>query len=307
MNLEDKDNVKLIGEEIADTVRLLSDKEGEGRNLISLCPQGLPSISNINTIIDLIWKIIFPELFSERTTIVSNPEYRIGLDTEHLFELLQGEISIGLTCRNNPSDDMPGNKTAHELALEVVKGLPEIKKLLYTDIHAIMRKDPAAGNEVEIILCYPSVKAMLHHRVAHKLFKMNIPYIPRIISEVAHSRTGIDIHPGAVIGEYFAIDHGTGVVIGETCVIGKNVTIYQGVTLGAKSFTYDEEGVPLNVPRHPIIEDNVTIYSNASVLGRITIGHDSIIGGNVWLTESVAPNSRIIQGVSENKNYSKLA
>ena len=145
---------------------------------------------------------------------------------------------------------------------------------------------------------------MLHQRFAHLLFSMNIPYLPRIISEMAHSQTGIDIHPGAKIGEYFAIDHGTGVVIGETCVIGDFVTIYQGVTLGAKSFQYDEEGVPLNVPRHPVIEDNVTIYSNASVLGRITIGHDSIIGGNVWLTESVPPNSRIIQGVNRSEKFS---
>lgn len=295
--MEEKNYFGNLEKEVETTVRQLSDPQGEGRSLISLCPEGLPSLKNIKTIIDLIWRVIFPELFSERTSIVSRLEYRIGIDTERLFELLQGEISIGLTCRNQREKKTGESQEAHELALEVVRQLPELKRLLYTDIHAILRKDPAAGNEVEIILCYPSVKAMLHHRLAHLLFTMHIPYLPRIISELAHTLTGIDIHPGAVIDEYFAIDHGTGVVIGETCIIGKNVTIYQGVTLGAKSFTYDEEGVPINVPRHPIIEDNVTIYSNASVLGRITIGHNSVIGGNVWVTENVAPNSRIIQSV----------
>lgn len=136
---------------------------------------------------------------------------------------------------------------------------------------------------------------MIHYRVAHALLRLGIPVIPRILTELAHSATGIDIHPGAQIDEYFAIDHGTGVVIGETCVIGKHVTLYQGVTLGAKNFTLDSEGHPMNLPRHPILEDNVTVYSNSSILGRITVGHDSIIGGNIWLTYSVPAGSRILQ------------
>jgi serine O-acetyltransferase len=136
---------------------------------------------------------------------------------------------------------------------------------------------------------------MTHYRIAHTLRKMEIPILPRIITEQAHSKTGIDIHPGATIGEYFAIDHGTGVVIGETCIIGNHVTLYQGVTLGAKSFKYDENGNMLNVPRHPIIEDYVTIYSNASILGRITIGHHSVVGGNIWVVNDVKPYSRIQQ------------
>jgi serine O-acetyltransferase len=136
---------------------------------------------------------------------------------------------------------------------------------------------------------------MIHYRIAHKLHDLLVPVIPRIITELAHSETGIDIHPGAQIGEYFAIDHGTGVVIGETCIIGSHVTLYQGVTLGSKNFKYDAQGNILNIPRHPIIEDNVTIYSNASILGRITIGHDSVIGGNIWVTHNVAPHSRVQQ------------
>lgn len=299
MSLPHKLRHEDLTRELASTVTTLASLETHDRSLTALCPEGLPSLENVKEMISLLWKVIFPELFMERSSIVSKPEYRIGIATERIFDILHDEISIGLSCRPKSRQAVSADSTeAHKLALEVTAYLPELKQMLYTDIHAIMRKDPAAGNEVEIILCYPSVKAMLHHRLAHLLFTMNIPYLPRIISELAHSSTGIDIHPGAKIGEYFAIDHGTGVVIGETCVIGKHVTIYQGVTLGAKSFRFDEEGVPMNLPRHPIIEDNVTIYSNATVLGRITIGHDSIIGGNVWVTDNVAPNSRIIQGQS---------
>jgi serine O-acetyltransferase len=136
---------------------------------------------------------------------------------------------------------------------------------------------------------------MIHYRIAHRLHELKVPVIPRIITEQAHSMTGIDIHPGAQVGEYFAIDHGTGVVIGETSIIGHHVTLYQGVTLGAKSFKYDEHGNMLNIPRHPIIQDHVTIYSNASILGRITIGHHSVIGGNIWVTHDTPPYSRIQQ------------
>lgn len=292
-----------LAQEVRTTVKQLSDISHDDHSLSALCPEGLPSLKNVKEMISLLWTVIFPELFCERTSIVSRLEYRIGIATERLLELLQEEIAIGLSCVNLKEDRNDLNTPAHSLAMEIISSLPELKRLLYTDIHAIMRKDPAAGNEVEIILCYPSVKAMLHHRLANLIFSMKIPYLPRIISELAHSQTGIDIHPGARIGEYFAIDHGTGVVIGETCVIGNNVTIYQGVTLGAKSFRYDEEGVPMNVPRHPVIEDNVIIYSNASVLGRITIGHDTIIGGNVWVTDSLPPYSRIVQGMSRSESF----
>lgn len=305
MNKLNQYNKENLVKQLSAVVKDLSDISKDDRNLTDLCPQGLPSLQNVKEIISSLWKLIFPELFFDRTSIVSKLDYRIGITTERLFELLQDEIAIGLSCRGkNYTFGNDNLLEAYQLSVKIIGFLPELKRKLYTDIHAIMRKDPAAGNEVEIILCYPSVKAMLHQRFAHFLFSMNIPYLPRIISEMAHSQTGIDIHPGANIGEYFAIDHGTGVVIGETCIIGENVTIYQGVTLGAKSFQYDNAGVPLNVPRHPIIGDNVTIYSNASVLGRITIGHDSIIGGNVWVTDDVAPYSKIIQGVNRSEHFS---
>lgn len=174
--------------------------------------------------------------------------------------------------------------------------LPEIARLVGTDVEAIAQNDPAAGDTREIVYCYPAVTAMLHYRTAHALLLRGVRVLPRMLTEWAHNITGIDIHPAATIGSHFAIDHGTGVVIGATAVIGNHVMLYQGVTLGAKNFRYDEKGRPVDQPRHPILEDNVTVYSNASILGRVRIGHDTVIGGNVWLTHDVPPNSRILQG-----------
>ena len=183
-----------------------------------------------------------------------------------------------------------------EKAKAFMDGLPEIRRLVLSDVEAIANNDPAASDRDEIISCYPGVTAMLHYRTANRMFRLGIPILPRFITELAHSATGIDIHPAASIGEYFAIDHGTGIVIGATAVIGHHVMLYQGVTLGARNFKYDDKGHPLNVPRHPILEDNVTVYSNTSILGNVRIGHDTIIGGNVWLTHDVPPHSRIQQG-----------
>ena len=168
-------------------------------------------------------------------------------------------------------------------------------KQLREDIALVKERDPAARSSFEIWLTYSGLHAVHSYRRAHWFYKKKMFTIARIISQFARFRTGIEIHPGAQIGEYFSIDHGTGVVIGQTAIIGNHVRLYQGVTLGAKSFTLDEEGLPLDVPRHPIIEDYVTIYSNASILGRITIGHGSVIGGNIWLTHSVPPNSKVLQ------------
>lgn len=176
-----------------------------------------------------------------------------------------------------------------------VQALPEISRLLHTDAHAVMHNDPAVKSMQEVILCYPVVKVMIHYRAAHQLHKQNVPIIPRVITEMAHSATGIDIHPAAQIGEYFSIDHGTGVVIGATSIIGNHVMLYQGVTLGAKNFSYDANGVPIDKPRHPILEDHVTVYSNASILGRVRIGHHTVVGGNVWLTHDVPAHSRVLQ------------
>jgi serine O-acetyltransferase len=181
--------------------------------------------------------------------------------------------------------------------------LPEVRRLLSTDVQAAYEGDPAATSPEETILCYPGILATTNYRLAHELYKLEVPLLPRLITEHAHSTTGIDIHPGATIGEKFFIDHGTGVVIGETCTIGKGVRIYQGVTLGAKSFPLDEHGNPIKgIARHPIVEDDVVIYGGATILGRITIGHGSVIGGNVWLTHSVPPESRITQAELRRKD-----
>ena len=213
---------------------------------------------------------------------------------DELYTLLCRQIARGLQfCEDCSESDVISG--AEKIALRFIDQLPEVKRLLYTDVEAMFQSDPAATNYGEVIYCYPVMNTMTHYRLAHVLHQMQVPVIPRIITEQAHSKTGIDIHPGAQIGEYFAIDHGTGVVIGETTIIGNHVTLYQGVTLGAKSFRYDENGNMLNIPRHPIIEDHVTVYSNASILGRITIGHHSIIGGNIWVVNDVPPHSRIQQ------------
>ena len=185
-----------------------------------------------------------------------------------------------------------GTKTARLLLEE----LPELRRRLGTDVKAVFDGDPAAASFEEVILCYPALAAMTHYRLAHALHRLGVPILPRLITEMAHSATGIDIHPGAEIGEYFSIDHGTGVVIGETCVIGDHVRLYQGVTLGAKSFKFDAAGNILREPRHPILEDRVVVYSNSSILGRVRIGHDSVIGGNVWQTTDLPPYSRVVQG-----------
>lgn len=183
-----------------------------------------------------------------------------------------------------------------ETARRLLEALPELRRRLGTDVRAVCDGDPAASGCEEVILCYPALVAMTHYRLAHALWEFGVPILPRMITERAHSMTGIDIHPGAVIGDSFSIDHGTGVVIGETCIIGSHVRLYQGVTLGAKSFKFDDEGHILREPRHPILEDRVVVYSNSSILGRVRIGHDSIIGGNVWQTTDLAPHSRVIQG-----------
>ncbi|MCQ2226558.1 MAG: serine acetyltransferase [Bacteroidales bacterium] len=251
----------------------------------------LPSIAAMKRIIELCKHVIFPGYFDSNRIDDQMRLYYIGVSMKELFVLLKQQIACGFRTAGKDIDE----STVEDIVIGFTDRLPEIKRMLYTDIDAMSHSDPAVTSKSEIIFCYPFVQVMLHYRVAHELLTLGVPLIPRRLTEMAHSETGIDIHPGARIDEYFCIDHGTGVVIGETCIIGKHVMLYQGVTLGAKSFTFDSTGTPLNTPRHPILEDNVTVYSNSSVLGRITIGHDTIIGGNVWLTNSVPPFSRILQ------------
>jgi len=255
----------------------------------------LPSTHTLHEIVELLRAIIFPGYFGEEIVNPNTLEFYLGVQIERLFGLLKNQILNGLRFNSIDSEKEESVGLAYETALNFINKIPELKRLLSTDIKATFDGDPAAHSYGEVIFCYPSIRAVFNHRVAHELLNLGIPVIPRVISELAHSETGIDIHPGAQIGEYFSIDHGTGVVVGETCIIGNHVRLYQGVTLGAVRFRMDENGLPLNIPRHPILEDNVVVYANANILGRITIGRDSTIGGNVWLTNSVPPGSRILQ------------
>jgi serine O-acetyltransferase len=291
-------DIKQTNDTLRRNVELLSKQTEKEVGMMPATEAPLPSVQKVKEIIVLVKNIIFPDYFNKRQPDEAIRSYYIGVHMEQLFTQLVKQIAHGLQF----CEDCAAIRTkaqvydeAERLALEFIDALPEIKRLLYTDVEAMFDNDPAAPNYGEVIFSYPVVNTMTHYRIAHKLHTLGVPVIPRIMTELAHSKTGIDIHPGAQIGEYFSIDHGTGVVIGETTIIGNHVTLYQGVTLGAKSFKYDENGNMLNVPRHPIIEDHVTIYSNASILGRITIGHHSIIGGNIWLTHSVPPHSRILQ------------
>jgi serine O-acetyltransferase len=279
-------------------VVLLSKISEKEAGMMPAIEAPLPSVEQVKQIVTLVKSIIFPDYFNKRQPDEAIRSYYIGVHMEELMTLLVKQIAHGLQfCEDCKEIHTKAQvyEEAERLAMLFIDTLPEIKRLLYTDVEAMFDADPAARNYGEVIFCYPVMNTMTHYRIAHRLHELNVPVIPRIITELAHSKTGIDIHPGAQIGEYFAIDHGTGVVIGETSIIGNHVTLYQGVTLGAKSFKYDENGNMLNIPRHPIIEDHVTVYSNASILGRITIGHHSTIGGNIWLTHDVPPYSRILQ------------
>lgn len=234
-----------------------------------------PSVSQLKRLMELVGYVIFPD-YSDV------PSWTNG--NEAIHAVLADQLST-ITTITDPD----------KMADDFVQTLPEIARLLHTDALAVMHNDPAVKSMQEVILCYPVVKVMVHYRTAHQLHLQGVPIIPRVITEMAHSATGIDIHPAAQIGEHFCIDHGTGVVIGATSVIGNHVMLYQGVTLGAKNFSYDANGVPIDMPRHPILEDYVTVYSNTSILGRVRIGHHTIVGGNVWLTHDVPPHSRVLQ------------
>lgn len=283
-----------INEVLLRNIGLLSRQSEREESMMPAGSAPLPSVEEVSRLVAVVKSIIFTDYLYKRQPEELMRSHYIGVSMEELYDLLRRQIARGLQfCEDCNDDDVI--PTAERMALDFIDQLPEIKRLVYTDVEAMFQNDPAAINYGEVIYCYPVVNTMTHYRAAHVLHRMGVPVIPRIITEQAHSRTGIDIHPGAQIGEYFAIDHGTGVVIGETAIIGNHVTLYQGVTLGAKNFKYDAQGNMLNVPRHPIIEDNVTVYSNASILGRIRIGHDSVIGGNIWLTHDVPPNSRILQ------------
>ncbi len=296
--MENKEVKESVSDILLKTTSKLAQPESyETVYTIPLHGMPMPDSEVLVEIVNTLRQIIFPGYFGTSNVNAGNISFYTGVNIDKVHKLLSEQILRGLCfdcIKENKNSCKDCENNAEILSAKFISLLPEIRERLSTDVKAMYDGDPAAKSFGEIIYCYPAIRAITNYRIAHELLQLEVPLIPRIISELAHSETGIDIHPGANIGNYFAIDHGTGVVIGETCVIGNNVKIYQGVTLGAKSFPLDENGNPIKgIPRHPIVEDNVVIYAEATILGRICIGANSIIGGNMWITDNVAPNSRM--------------
>jgi serine O-acetyltransferase len=258
----------------------------------------LPSREALRSIVNALCGILFPMRLGPADLREESEDFYIGhtLDAALNALLAQARLELSYTSRQQNLNELDMDAKAQEIVHQFANALPRLRILLDTDVIAAYEGDPAAHSVDEVLLCYPGIVAVIHHRLAHHLHQSGLPLIARVIAEIAHSDTGIDIHPGAQIGSGFFIDHGTGVVIGETSVIGKRVRLYQAVTLGAKRFKVGENGaLEKGEARHPILEDEVVVYAGATILGRITIGKGSSIGGNVWLTHSVPPNSNITQ------------
>lgn len=260
----------------------------------------MPSLDALTEIVERLRSVLFPAYFSDSEMSLESMPYIIGAHIEKVDRLLTEQIKRGIGFSGDKEywrATLECEERARNLSRKFIAAIPRIRRLLASDVVAAYEGDPAAKSTGEAIFCYPSIKAVTNYRIAHELHALGVEMIPRIIAEMAHSQTGIDIHPGARIGERFFIDHGTGTVIGETCEIGRSVRLYQGVTLGAVSFPKDGEGkLVKGIPRHPIVEDNVIIYSGATILGRVRIGKNAVIGGNLWLTSDVPAGMRVVQG-----------
>jgi len=267
----------------------------------------LPSREAVHEVVDDLRSVLFPGYFGTSDLHDESLHYYVGATLARALASLEEQICRGLAFTERHDAATCGHccRVAAATVKSFLGALPEIRRLCASDVEAAYEGDPALKSRDEAIFAYPGIYAVTSQRVAHALHALGVPLIPRIITEQAHTVTGIDIHPGARIGERFFIDHGTGVVIGETAVIGRNVRLYQGVTLGAKSFPLDEAGKPIKgIDRHPIVEDDVVVYAGATILGRVVIGKGSSIGGNVWLTNGVPPGSRITQAESREMRYS---
>ena len=282
---------------LAQTVDELSESESY-KGLFHQHTDGnpLPSGKALQQIVELTRAIVFPGYFGIPNVNSRTLKYHTGVMVEELYGVMAEQILAAFCFEDTGEDIGILRLRAADCAAMFITQLPRLRQVLATDVEAAYNGDPAAKSHGEVISCYPAIRAILNYRMAHALLTEGVPFLPRIITEMAHSETGIDIHPGARIGTHFTIDHGTGVVIGETCVIGNHVKLYQGVTLGAKSFPLDADGNPVKgIPRHPILEDDVIVYSNATILGRITIGRGATVGGNIWVTEDVPAGARIVQ------------
>lgn len=265
-------------------------------------PPKLPSRKSLQLVMEGLSAALFPNRLGLPDLQEDGLDYFVGHTLDTCLRALNTQVQLELRYSSDAEHSKaPSAETSMEKVKQFAKQLPSIRQLLDTDLNAAFEGDPAARSLDEVLVCYPGMSAIIHYRVAHELYTLGLPLIARIISEIAHSATGIDIHPGATVGEGFFIDHGTGVVIGETAILGKHVRLYQTVTLGAKRFPVDAQGHLLKgSARHPILGDNVVVYAGATILGRITIGADSVIGGNVWLTHSVPAHSHITQAKTQN-------
>ncbi|PXW93403.1 serine O-acetyltransferase [Sphaerotilus hippei] len=281
-------------------------RQQQGR---SLEPGGreLPSREALAEILSGLRGALFPMRLGPPDLRQESEDYYVGHTLDTVLQALLAQVRLELRhdarTRQTAQTEQDLDGQALRLVRDFAAALPALRSLLDSDVLAAFRGDPAARSVDEVLLCYPGIEAMIHHRIAHQLYELGVPLLARIVAEQAHAATGIDIHPGARIGAGFFMDHGTGIVIGETAVIGERVRLYQGITLGAKRFSVDGEGqLTKGEPRHPIVEDDVVIYAGATVLGRITIGRGSSIGGNVWLTHSVPPGSQVTQARSQQES-----
>mgnify|MGYP000287598525 CR=1 FL=1 len=269
--------------------------------------QGFPSRANLTKIMQALCGALFPLRLGPDFVRLHNEDAYVAETLQTVLSRLYGQIRLELiyALKDRPVEALDA-EAARIISL-FAQALPAVRTMLDTDVEAAFLGDPAARSVDEVLICYPSMLAIIHHRLAHSLHELGAPLVARIISEIAHGKTGIDIHPGAKIGHSFFIDHGTGVVIGETAIVGDRVRLYQGVTLGARSFPSDDKGaLEKAIPRHPIIEDDVVIYAGATVLGRIIIGSRSVIGGNVWLTDSVPADSNVRQAKARHEVTSRV-
>ncbi|WP_319544049.1 serine O-acetyltransferase EpsC [uncultured Pseudodesulfovibrio sp.] len=267
----------------------------------------MPSVEILSKIVEDLRSVLFPGYYGPSEITPDTMPYYIGSTLDQLVRTLADQINRGYCFVCDLTEKAKCNDCearAKRIAQEFITKLPMIRNLLMADVEAAYDGDPAAKTHGETIFCYPSIRALTNHRIAHELYLLGVDIIPRIIGEMAHSNTGIDIHPGATIGKSFFIDHGTGTVIGETTIIGDNVRIYQGVTLGAKSFPKgDDERLIKGLPRHPIVEDDVIIYAGSTILGRVTIGKGAVIGGNVWITRDVPAGAQVVQSRATQQSF----
>jgi serine O-acetyltransferase len=293
----DKESLSRYREKLPEIVEYIIENCDDSDCFTHVDHEPIPSEGYIVDIIDKLREILFPGYFAREKVDPVNLKYNIGQSVSVLFDMLSEQITHSMRhdCFRYDLPCRECEEQGQNIALAFLESIPSIRKTLATDVRATYDGDPAANSYDEIIFSYPGMFAVTVQRAAHMLFESQVPLLPRIMTEHAHSLTGIDIHPGAEIGESFVIDHGTGVVIGETTVIGKNVRIYQGVTLGALSLPKDAGERLRGKKRHPTIEDDVIIYSGATILGGDTvIGARSVIGGSVWITESVPPDTKVI-------------